>query len=449
MGDWSVAQVEGLAPDASSLRAARKLATAAKWTSPGRTVRALWGELQGSGKKPYRTRVDLNEPVFNCSCPSRKYPCKHGLALLLVLAEDPAAVLTGSPPDWVEEWLTGRDERAAKKAAPKPKKAPDPKAQERRRARREERIAAGLDELERWLLDVASTGVAQTVDFAASARALAARMVDAQAPGLEPRLQALAHKRGEELAEAIGRLWLLVSACRRIDTLPAPLAASVRTAIGLAQSKSDVLAGKRVKDRWYVVGYVWRQAGRVDERRTYLWGERTRRPALLLDFVPAGGTAEYSLLPGKAFEADLAFYAAGYEWRAVLPDPSSIRSIFRRLPDDLGDASLSAALDRHADALAGDPWLYETPLLLRNVRIHLDGTNWLLVDRTGEALVVGPLGGPDTDLCEMFAAASEGEFVHVAGTFDGRVARLRFLLTKRGQFFEDAQQTGLLVGWKT
>lgn len=49
----------------------------------------LWGECQGSGKNPYFTSVDfINEaPTFRCSCPSRQFPCKHGIGLLFAFVE--------------------------------------------------------------------------------------------------------------------------------------------------------------------------------------------------------------------------------------------------------------------------------------------------------------------------------------------------------------------------
>ena len=44
---------------------------------------------------PYRTVADLAGPASKCTCPSRKFPCKHALGLMLVetaapLAEAPA-----------------------------------------------------------------------------------------------------------------------------------------------------------------------------------------------------------------------------------------------------------------------------------------------------------------------------------------------------------------------
>ena len=110
--DWTTEHVLTLAPDASSAKSGRGLAVTSKWPTLGRDDRSAWGECKGSGKKPYQTRIDLSEPAFKCSCPSRKFPCKHAIGLFLLLAEQPALFQPSVPPDWVSEWLASRDDRA-------------------------------------------------------------------------------------------------------------------------------------------------------------------------------------------------------------------------------------------------------------------------------------------------------------------------------------------------
>lgn len=73
-------QILQLAPDDSSVKAGKGLATLSKWVLRECSGRAVWGHCQGSGKNPYQTVIDLNDIAFKCSCPSRKFPCKHGLA---------------------------------------------------------------------------------------------------------------------------------------------------------------------------------------------------------------------------------------------------------------------------------------------------------------------------------------------------------------------------------
>jgi len=84
-------QILTLAPDEASKKSGKDLANPSKWVSKGANEKALWGEAQGSGSKPYQTQVDLVNIAFKCSCPSRKFPCKHGLGLLLFNARQPNA----------------------------------------------------------------------------------------------------------------------------------------------------------------------------------------------------------------------------------------------------------------------------------------------------------------------------------------------------------------------
>jgi hypothetical protein len=85
-------EVLRLAPDASSAESAQGLAQVRKWASLGADAEAVWGECQGSDAKPYQVQIALAEPAFKCSCPSRKFPCKHGLGLLLILSATPEAI---------------------------------------------------------------------------------------------------------------------------------------------------------------------------------------------------------------------------------------------------------------------------------------------------------------------------------------------------------------------
>ena len=102
----SAESVLALAPDAASAKAANGLTKPGQWPLLGANEAAVWGECQGSSR--YQTQVDLSGPSFRCSCPSRKFPCKHGLALLLLWAKNPAQFQASAPPAWVTEWLAER-----------------------------------------------------------------------------------------------------------------------------------------------------------------------------------------------------------------------------------------------------------------------------------------------------------------------------------------------------
>ena len=93
------------APDEASKKSARELAVSSKWVQMGALLEdegeVIWGEIKGSSGEVYRTQILVDEPAFRCSCPSRKRPCKHALALLVLRANEPSA-FKSAPPEWVE-----------------------------------------------------------------------------------------------------------------------------------------------------------------------------------------------------------------------------------------------------------------------------------------------------------------------------------------------------------
>src|SRR5687767_9951371 len=110
MADWTLQQIQQLAPDAASMQAGQGLAKPNKWESLGRNERLLWGECRGSGTNPYQVRIDMQDAAYKCSCPSRKLPCKHILGLL-VLMVDGAVPLKEGLPAFVSEWSGNRAKR--------------------------------------------------------------------------------------------------------------------------------------------------------------------------------------------------------------------------------------------------------------------------------------------------------------------------------------------------
>ncbi|HEX3425427.1 MAG TPA: SWIM zinc finger family protein [Acidimicrobiales bacterium] len=254
MGRPTVEQVKALAPDAASLHAGQRLATAAPWSGTGCDDRAVWGTCRGSAKLPYQVACDTEGPAYKCSCPSRKFPCKHALALLLLWAHGAPIVTDGSPPPDVAAWLAARsaqqlrgtiadavvgkevpvDGAPAGSEAPVDGAAPsgtggeqaagapsgtsspgtagaplgtssrgaadapsgpgrDPAESARLRAeQRTKRIVAGMEELDRWLGDLLRHGLgyAQTQPYRYWDE-MAARLVDAQAPAAASRVRGL------------------------------------------------------------------------------------------------------------------------------------------------------------------------------------------------------------------------------------------------------------------
>lgn len=74
--------VKNLAPDRAAFAEAKKLATPGKWREAARWGEVLWGVAIGS-QGDYAVYLEPSSKNLSCSCPSRKRPCKHALALLL------------------------------------------------------------------------------------------------------------------------------------------------------------------------------------------------------------------------------------------------------------------------------------------------------------------------------------------------------------------------------
>src|SRR5258707_537829 len=154
-------QIENMAPDAASAAAGKKLVGIKHWPELGRSPAALWGKCQGSAV--YQVKIDLANMGYNCTCPSRKFPCKHVLGLLMLAIQSADAVADRPAPDWIEEWLAKRRAREEKQTAQQtdqPKSPIDEQARERRAQKRGATVDEGLARLDLWLKDLIRTGLA-------------------------------------------------------------------------------------------------------------------------------------------------------------------------------------------------------------------------------------------------------------------------------------------------
>jgi hypothetical protein len=384
MGEWSIQRIEQLAPDAASMKAGQGLAKASKWQNLGRADRLVWGECQGSGSNPYQVRVDIEDVAYKCTCPSRKLPCKHTLGLLILMAS--GSVAAGNAPGFVEEWSANRTKRAdAKQARETQSEAPpDPQAKARRVEKRESRIATGLDQLEIWLADLIRQGLvtarSQPANFWSQ---MAARLIDAQAPGLARRVGELADVavggvdwQSRLLAE-IARLQLLIDAYRNLDQLPEALAAEVRTIAGWTQEQDTLRDREGVRDRWQVVGRRQVQDEQLRTQQTWLFGEFTARVALILEFAVGTQPLLANFVLGQCLDAEFVFFDSATPLRAL--EKSRVRSLPAKYT--LSSATAVAGMQAdHAARLATNPWLKQYPLILGPVTPQLDRDRLWLCD---------------------------------------------------------------------
>ena len=375
--DWNAQRVTSLAPDAKVAAAGLKLAKTGTWSDVGYHESLLWGQCKGSGKNPYQVCADLAASAFRCSCPSRKFPCKHAVGLLHLWCDGAAA--PGEPVEFARQWAERRAERAAKAAERAAGTAPAPdadpataakraKAARARAARREQRVTDGLADLDRWILDQIDQGLVATGESRSTAlRRLAARMVDAQAPGVAARLGELATLDDKdpdwlgELASELGAIHLLARAWAGREHLPADLVACVRREIGLSVASEEVLAAPGVEDRWAVVGTRDREEGRVAARDFWLCGTSTGRWGRIIAYAREAEELPTTFSPGTLVQARLHFHP-GPGLRALSrPEQPAAEPIAAWNP---GALSVAGAREAWRDALAADPWADVRPLLV-------------------------------------------------------------------------------------
>lgn len=443
MAVWERERVLALAPDAASTSAAQQLLRTGRWSATGSTGRSVWGRCQGSGRTPYQTVVDLVGPAYACSCPSRKFPCKHALALLLLWSAGQVAVVD-TEADFAADWLRSRDARAVTSAAPRAAAVVDPEAAARRSAARLDKVSRGLEDLELWLQDQVRNGLAgiERAGYAHFDR-VAARMVDAQAPGVASMLRSVpAELAGdgwpERVLERLGALHLLVRAHQRLAELPAELAANVRSRVGYPVARADVLSSPALADDWVALGAVDTVDYQLESRRVWLRGLRTGRWGVWLSFAAAGMSLDSSVLPGQLLTTDLHFYP-GSSYRVLLgergvteDDPRDDRAaglsaagpsvpveeaaLAERLPTE----DLTQVRRRLATLLAADPWATRMPALMHvsPVPPTQGGRGWQLRDEAGDCVdVLGLTGEPWPVLARsggqpvtVFGEWSEGGF---------------------------------------
>lgn len=458
-----------LSPDASSSKAAQGLRLPGKWPSTGSNDMAVWGECQGSGSKPYQTQVDLSGPSFKCSCPSRKFPCKHGLALMLLRAG--GQVPEGSePPAWVQSWLDSRQEKAEKKEAKAVQAAApaDPQAaalqQAKRESKRWEKADAGLQELSLWMQDMVRSGLANQASNAQARQrwnTMAARMVDAQAPGLAARIKECwdwvdSHPGWpRDVLAQMGHWQLMVDAVRRRDTLGPQVKADVMAALGWPMDKAEVqAAGLEVDDEWVVAGlYTTEREGRLMERRVWLQGLHSGRTALVLDYAQGGRGFESAWMMGRHYRCALHFYPGNAPLRAIAASGNGA-AMNAQDAQPLTDSATGSGLLQLSQRIAANPLQAIQPLWRANVRLTAVDGEWFAAwpESQEESTTLAastaslpvPAAIPDADAWQLLALTG-GAPMQLFGEWEsgpqlGRWRLLSAWQTRQGDLGQSAQQ---------
>lgn len=417
-------QITALAPDAASLKAGRGLATSRKWQALGSDATTLWGLALGSGAEPYQTRVHLTDLATKCSCPSRKFPCKHALGLMLAYVAEPAAFTGSSPPAWVTEWLearAAREDKATERAAVQANKPPDEAAARKRREQRDSRVAEGVVLLQQALLDMVREGLSSpTARNPSTWENLARRMIDCQAPRLAGTLSHIAEsvltdpEVDQLLPWETGRLHLLLHAIRNQSACDESTRAELQQQIGGKSAPGADDRGEPVRDRWFVAGRRHEERDRLLTSATWLHGRSTRRWAMVLRFAVVPQTLADPWPLGSTVEGGMRFFPGLSPDRANDLDATVVSL---DVPPAAGEP-LVALLVRHACLLASNPFAIRSPFL---ARLRPAARPGFLTDDSGTSLPWRPANGDEALLVDAVCGHRP---TLMCGEWDGRLIRL-------------------------
>ena len=392
-------QIQTLAPDEASLKAGKSLSGKTNWLVSQYNDRAVWGEIKGSGSKPYLTQIDINNIAFKCSCPSRKFPCKHGLGLMLLWTNDTTAVTQNEEePAWVADWMNKRIAKEEKVNEVKEYTEEEiAKLEKTKLKRTEDRTLAvenGVAELKLVLKDIIRTGILnlpQKDD--AFFDKIAARMIDAKASGLAgwvKKLGAINYNQNgiawqTEALEIMGKMYLLTEAFRNINNLSEQWQTSIKNLIGWSQAPKELLqndSAEIVKDVWLVIG---QETTTTDDgitiQRNWLVGTHTNETALILNFGTRFAPMDISVIPGTIIEAALVFFPAIVKQRAVIKLQKGIVNNLPQMHTLL--PNITALFEYKHSVIVKYPYATDIVVCLKNIRIGQHKEAFIAIDEDG------------------------------------------------------------------
>jgi uncharacterized Zn finger protein len=425
--DWTPEKVSQLAPDERSAKAGFDLAIVSEWLAVGRDTSTVWGEYQGSGAKPYQIKIDLlsltsEQFRLGCSCPSRKQPCKHVLALLYLLVGTPEMIPNADAPDFVQQWREQSDQSRAQHQKKGDSAAKTSNSDQRTKSfiERKHKIMAGLEDLELWLDNMIRHGLGdpqvQNLEFW---EAKAARIVDAQAPGIATWIRDMGKipQRStpdwiEDLLEQLGKLHLFIEGFKRFDEFSMAVQADLRTVAGWHLKRSDLADDKGYEDEWLVLGtYETVLDDRMRTQRIWLRGIHSGKVALIREFAFGDQAFDTTLQLGCRIHAELVYYPSAYPLRAfirqTLAEPTQGRPI--------SGESIRESVEKYSDALSQNPWLPQYPFLLAAVIPVRYPGQWILREVEGVYLPIVH----NFDQRWSLLAVSGGHPMQVMGEWDG------------------------------
>jgi len=315
------------APDSATADRAKKLTTTKSWRGLARNPSVVWGECKSNGLTYYKVAFQKKTQTFKCNCASRKYPCKHAVALS-ILVTDQLDVFTvkADLPEWIAEWVE-KGAPAAKEQTTEQAKA-NAENRQKNFSKRLDRMVAGLAELENWLLDTLRQGIAALEQQPFSYWvAISARIHDAQLSAIGKRIKNIPVLIGSDEdwpAKVLSELtayYLLIRGLRKMEELPLNIQQDLLSVAGVSTKKEELFKyGQTVKDTWMILGQIEGVEEKLNFRRTWVLGFETKRYGLVLDYAFGRHPYTANYRKGNVFVGQVVFYPSNAPLRIAVKE---------------------------------------------------------------------------------------------------------------------------------
>ena len=398
-------QIEKLAPKPSAFKAGKKLAVVSKWTALEQSKRAIWGSIKGSGKNPYLVQIDTNNIAYKCTCPSRQFPCKHALGLLLVLSNHKSSFIEKAEPDYVEDWIDKRAKRAQK--VDKEEKELTEEEKEKRSNAKAKRLGdklnvsmTGVAELKLWLKDLIRIGILELPNRPASYfDTIMERMVDSKIPALAGWIKALKKLPYKEkdlwqdqALDIIAKLFLLIKAAENLDKYQESEQKAIKGLLGWTYNQKDMSSDPNsvsLKDRWLVLGSHSEVQDDLTIDRYWLVGLDTGKDALIIRFQNKFSIAQQEpIVEGTVIEAELTFYPGLEPHRAFIKKQKEVHQSLDAQPAAIG--TWKEYQGKRIEATQKDPWVNNKASIIEQIKIIKQSKSLIAVDSNRNYLKLSP-----------------------------------------------------------
>ncbi len=404
-------QVNSLAPDAASIKAATKVFLKTTWNI-AKSDRAIWAPIKGSGAKPYFVQMDILDLAFKCSCPSRKFPCKHGLAIGLYIAHHSidSIPLAEKEPLWVEEWVKKRANKTSTKAA-KPKKKQAPEIVQKKNDDKWKKAVKSIEFVDLWLKDVIKLGILEFPNKDEAYWAdLTKRMVDAKTPGINTYFNYLAEidyqgEWQEPVLRTLSNLHLLTQAILRHERLDPAVKKELELLIGWNINKNDLLTNPKtevVSDVWLIIKIDQSTTDNLESRKVHLYGVQSNRHAYILEFAFGSTYFKDQYIQGGRIQAKMAFYPGLHKTRAFVKIKGNQTDVKLELAPLSNLEATNLAFKKQLQEFS---WTFELPQFVAQVNVIAREEKYFLMDSNDSLL---PISGMDFDQYLLVLSQTQG-----------------------------------------